>query len=110
MINLGVIAMNKARKAVAALAALSVLAFGAVALASDVGESISAAGQSLKTSEGTWELTADGKTASGFAVRLNGKAVGYATSLTVGKNGMPIAKHANGVSYVWTGSTFKKLE
>jgi hypothetical protein len=38
---------------------------------------------------------------------LNGKAVGYAVTLTLGKNGMPIAKHANGATYVWTGSTFK---
>jgi hypothetical protein len=102
--------MHKARKLLAALAAFSTLAFGMVALASDVGESISAVGQTLKTSEGTWELTTDGKTAAGYAVRLNGKAVGYAMTLTVGKNGMPIAKHANGNQYVWTGSTFKKME
>lgn len=101
--------MKILRKSILVLAAITALgvATTAPAQAAKEGESISAAGQTLHNSEGTWSLTKDGETKSGLAVRLNGKAVGYAVTLTMGKNGMPIAKHANGATYVWTGSTFK---
>jgi len=72
-----------------------------------VGETISSVGQSFTTSEGRWALQKDGSTKAGYAVTLNGKMVGYAVSLTIGRNGMPIAKHADGSEYTWTGSTFR---
>jgi len=101
--------MKTLRNTFLVLAAITALGVATTvpAQAAKEGESISAAGQTLHNSEGTWTLTKDGETKSGLAVRLNGKAVGYAVTLTIGKNGMPIAKHANGATYVWTGSTFK---
>ena len=90
-----------------ALAALGLTSL-AVAAEPKVGETISSVGQSFTTSEGRWALEKDGSTKAGYAVSLNGKMVGYAVSLTIGRNGMPIAKHADGSEYVWTGSTFRR--
>jgi hypothetical protein len=101
--------MKTLKSTILSLAAVTALGLATVALAqkAEVGESISAEGQSLHNSEGTWTLTKAGETKSGLAVRLNGKGVGYAVTLTMGHNGLPIAKHADGKTYVWTGSTFK---
>ena len=72
--------------------------------------SINAVGQSLRNSEGIWTLAKDGSTGAGYAVRLNGHDVGYAVTLTMDRNGLPMATHADGSRWVWTGSTFKRQE
>jgi hypothetical protein len=73
-------------------------------------QSISAVGQTLSNSEGTWALSKDGSTTSGYAVTLNGKDVGYAVKLTMSRDGLPIATHADGSLWNWTGSTFKRVK
>ncbi len=103
--------MEKLRQMVLLMAATAILGVTAMAPAqAQVGKTITAPGQTLTNSEGTWSLTTDGQTTSGYAVRLNGKGVGYAVSLTVDKLGYPVATHKDGSVYQWTGSTFKLLK
>jgi hypothetical protein len=75
-----------------------------------VGKTITEPGQALTNSEGTWSLSKDGETEAGYAVRRNGKDVGYAVSLTVAKNGYPVATHKNGTQWEWTGWTLKAIK
>lgn len=102
--------MKKLLQATLLGVALAGLGLTSLAAAAEpkVGETISSVGQSFTTSEGRWLLEKDGSTKAGYAVSLNGKMVGYAVSLTIGRNGMPVAKHADGSEYVWTGSTFRR--
>lgn len=72
--------------------------------------SINGVGQSLRNSEGVWTLSKDGSTSAGYAVRLNGHDVGYAVTLTMDHNGLPMATHADGSRWVWTGSTFRRYQ
>jgi hypothetical protein len=92
-----------------ALAALSVTWIASAQQAKEE-QSISAVGQTLTNSEGTWTLKRDGSTTSGYAVTLNGKDVGYAVKLTMSRDGLPIATHADGSVWNWTGSTFKRAK
>jgi lipopolysaccharide export LptBFGC system permease protein LptF len=73
-------------------------------------QTITAVGQTLTNSEGTWALKRDGSTTSGYAVTLNGKDVGYAVKLTLNREGLPVATHADGSVWNWTGSTFKRAQ
>ena len=73
-------------------------------------QSISAVGQTLTNSEGTWALKRDGSTTAGYAVTLNGKDEGYAVKLTMSRDSLPIATHADGSVWNWTGSTFKRAK
>lgn len=102
--------MKKLHQVILVVVALATLGVSPLAAAAEpkVGDTISSVGQSFTTSEGRWSLEKDGSTKAGYAVTLNGKMVGYAVSLTVGRNGMPVAKHADGSEYRWTGSTFKR--
>jgi hypothetical protein len=101
--------MKSLRTAFLCLAAFAVLLAPAIVPAqkSHIGESITTPGQTLTTSEGTWTLAKDGETSAGYAVRLNGKDVGYAVKLEIGRNGYPIATHRDGAVYDWIGDTFK---
>jgi hypothetical protein len=92
---------------VAAAAATLGTASTALAQITTVGQTITAPGQTLTNSQGTWSLAADGETSAGYAVRLNGKDVGYAVSLTMPRDGLPVATHRDGATYRWTGSTFR---
>jgi hypothetical protein len=84
---------------------------GAAAMASaQVGKTITEPGQTLTNSEGTWSLSTHGETKAGYAVQLNGKDVGYAVSLTVGKEGYPVATHKDGTRWEWKGYTFKQIK
>ena len=98
-----------ARQLIRVVAAM-VLVSAAAAAPAQVGKTITAPGQTLTNSEGSWSLATSGETKEGYAVRLNGKDVGYAVSLTVGKNGYPVATHKDGTRWEWTGSTFKQLK
>jgi hypothetical protein len=102
--------MRKLLQATLLVVTLAGLGVTSVAAAAEprIGDTISSVGQSFTTSEGRWVLEKDGSTKAGYAVSLNGKMVGYAVSLTIGRNGMPIAKHADGSEYIWTGSTFRR--
>jgi hypothetical protein len=72
--------------------------------------SINAEGQTLTSSQGTWTLSKSGSTSAGYAVQLNGRDVGYAVLLTMNPDGYPVATHADGSKWVWSGSTFKSRE
>ena len=100
--------MTTPRKPLLMITAL--LAFGVATAAPPekvtVGQSIDAVGQTLTTSQGTWELT-NHQSSAGYGVTLNGKPVGFAAKLVVGRDGYPRATHKNGKVYKWTGSTFK---
>jgi len=103
--------MRQLKSALVLIASIASIGLAGVAGAgpSDVskaGQSINKVGESLETSEGKWTLT-NHKSAAGLGVALNGKGVGYAVTLTVGKDGYPRATHSNGKVYRWTGSTFK---
>jgi hypothetical protein len=87
-----------------------VLLGAAATVPAQVGKTITEPDQTLTNSEGTWSLSKDGETRAGYAVRLNGKDVGYAVSLTVAKNGYPVATHKDGTRWEWTGSTFKQIK
>ena len=102
--------MKSLQQAILGLAVFAVLL--APALAADkspIGQSITAPGEALATSQGTWTLAKDGETAAGYAVRLNGKDVGYAVKLEIGRSGYPIATHRDGAVYKWIGDTFKLI-
>jgi hypothetical protein len=103
--------MKTVRLALLAAAAAATLAGAGTALAQRQEQaSINQVGQSLKNSEGIWTLSKDGSTRDGYAVRLNGHDVGYAVTLTMDRNGLPMATHADGSRWVWTGSTFRRQE
>lgn len=97
------------RQIIRVVVSLAILGAAASAVA-QVGKTITEPGQTLTNSEGTWSLAKDGETKSGYAVRLNGKDVGYAVSLTVAKSGYPVATHKDGTQWEWTGSTFKPVK
>jgi hypothetical protein len=100
--------MKILRLAIVVAAATATLGTASVALAqTSVRQTITAPGQELKNSQGTWSLATDGQTSAGYAVRLNGKDVGYAVSLTMPRDGLPMATHRDGAVYRWTGSTFR---
>jgi hypothetical protein len=93
-------------------AAIATLGTPSMALAqkTTIGRTITAPGQELTNSQGTWSLATDGATSAGYAVRLNGKDVGYAVSLRMPADGLPVATHRDGATYKWTGSTFRPAE
>jgi hypothetical protein len=97
------------RHTIPVVIALALLGAAATAPA-QVGKTITETGQTLTNSEGTWSLAKDGETTAGYAVRHNGKDVGYAVSLTVAKNGYPVATHKDGTRWEWTGWTFKEIK
>lgn len=95
---------------VAAAAATLGTTSTSVAQRTTIGQTITAPGQALTNSQGTWALATDGETSAGYAVTLNGKDVGYAVSLTMPVDGLPVATHRDGTLYKWTGSTFRLFE
>jgi hypothetical protein len=103
--------MKIMRLAILVAAAAATLGTASTVLAqrTTVGQTITAPGQTLTNSQGTWSLATDGATSAGYAVRLNGKDVGYAVSLTMPKDGLPVATHRDHATYKWTGSTFRPV-
>lgn len=103
--------MKNLRLAILAAVTAATLGSAGAALAqgTTIGQRISAPGQALRNSQGTWSLAADGSTAAGYAVRLNGKDVGYAVSLMMPADGLPVATHRDHAMYKWTGSTFRLI-
>ena len=101
--------MKSLRHVILISAALAICSASGIASAqrARVGDSITEVGQKMTTAEGTWEMVTDGKTAAGYELRLNGKPVGYAVAVTIGRDGLPVARHADGAEYRWTGSTFR---
>jgi hypothetical protein len=100
--------MKFLRLAIMVVAVATTLGTASAALAqTSVGQTITAPGQALTNSQGTWSLATDGQTSAGYAVRLNGKDVGYAVSLKMPRDGLPMATHRDGAVYRWTGSTFR---
>jgi hypothetical protein len=104
--------MKSARHIIMLIVALAALGAPFATRAQQTKEepTITAVGQTLTNSEGTWALKRDGSTTSGYAVTLNGKDVGYAVKLTMSREGLPVATHADGSVWNWTGSTFKRAK
>lgn len=104
--------MRILRLAILVAAAGATLGTASTALAqrTTIGQTITAPGQTLTNSQGTWSLATDGETSAGYAVTLNGKDVGYAVSLMMPRDGLPLATHRDRATYKWTGSTFRPVE
>lgn len=92
------------------VAAVLVLLGAATAAPAQVGKTITEPGQTITSREGTWSLSKDGETKAGYAVKLNGKDVGYAVSLTLAENGYPVVTHKDGTRWAWIRETFKEIK